>query len=51
MSLTVGVIEMKRALILLAVCLTFPLSVFAADTTDFVIDSGIESMVFAGPCP
>ena len=40
-------IEMKKVYVLLAVCLAFPLSVFAVGTTstDIVIGNGIEAMM------
>ena len=41
---------MKKVYILLAVCLTLPLSVFAANTTDTIIDSGVVSMMAEIPC-
>jgi hypothetical protein len=43
--------KMKRLYMLLAVCLAFPVSVFALDTTstDIVIESGIEEMMLQTP--
>jgi hypothetical protein len=45
-----GVVAMKKARILLAICLAFPLSVFAVGTTDVAIGSGVESIVAPMPC-
>lgn len=41
---------MKRLYMLLAVCLVFPVSVFALDTTSTdIIESGIEEMMLQPP--
>lgn len=42
---------MKKAFVLLIMCLAFPLSVFAGGTTktDVIIDGGIESMMLQMP--
>ncbi len=42
---------MKKLLTLLIACLVaLPLPIFAVNTTDIVIQSGVESMALVDPC-